>query len=75
MVITVQRADPSGVWSFLGWAAVGVGLSIAVLTPLTIGPWVAIAAVAVIIGLLVSRSARGAGLAGCLRGRPPSPYG
>jgi len=54
--------------SFLAWAAVGVGLSIAILMSFTIGPWVAIPSIAIGTGLLVARSTRNAGVAGLLTG-------
>jgi hypothetical protein len=67
-VITVLPATAPRVLSYLAWAAVGIALSIAAITPFTIGPWVAIPAIAAGAGLLAARSTRNAGMAGLLAG-------
>jgi hypothetical protein len=56
----MNRASPAGPrpWPFLAWALVGAGCCLALLTPLTIGPFVLPAALA------------GAGLFLLLRRRP-----
>lgn len=57
-----------GVWPFLAWVLAGAGACVAIVTPLSIGPFVAPIVLVGIAALLIWRGSRNASAAGLLAG-------